>query len=113
MLERLMDTQDGSMVMLEQPLYVCVEAKRQDTDSRCSSKAQLLAQIKALQAQRSRTSETCLMSSDAVSRTGAISDGLHWGFWHIFKDGWYSYEQDTRDRYTAEKVLGNLRLSLI
>jgi len=108
MLERLMDKQDGSMVMVAKPLFVCVEAKRQDTYPRGSSKAQLLAQIKALQAQRSITSETCLMSSDTVSRTGAISDGLHWGFWHIHNDGWYSYEQDTRDRDAAEKTLGNL-----
>lgn len=108
MLEMLMDENDGSMVMVAKPLFVCVEAKRQDTHPRSSSKAQLLAQIKALQAQRSITSETCLMSNDMVSRTGAISDGLRWGFWHIHNDGWYFYQQDTRDRYAAEKTLGNL-----
>ena len=108
MLERLMDEQDGSMVMVAEPLFVCVEAKRQDTHSRGSDKAKLLAQIKGLQAQRSNTSGTCLMSSDTFGRTGAISDGLRWGFWYIHNGGWYSYEQDARDRYAAEKTLGNL-----
>ena len=102
-----MNAQDGSMVMVAKPLFVCVEAKRQDTHPRNSSKARLLAQIKALQRQRSNHSEIFLMNSDIRSRTGALSDGLQWNLWHIHNDGWYSYEQDTKDRYDAEKFLGN------
>jgi hypothetical protein len=106
-LDRLMNEQDGSMVMVAQPLFICVEEKRQETYPKSSSKVQLLAQIRALQTQRSNPSETCLMSSDIVNRTGAISDGLRWGFWH-HNGGWYSSEQDTRDRHAAEKLLCNL-----
>ena len=95
------------MVMVAEPLFVCAEAKRQDSYPQGSSKAQLLAQIKALRAQRSKHSETFLMNSDIVSRTGALSDGLQWNLWHIHNDGWYSYEQDTRDRNAAEKILGS------
>jgi hypothetical protein len=102
-----MNVQDGSMVMVEKPLFVCVEAKRQDSYPKGSSKAQLLAQIKVLKAQRSNHSETFLMNSDIVSRTGALSDGLQWNLWHIHNDGWYTYEQDTKDKYAAEKILGN------
>jgi hypothetical protein len=53
-----MDEQDGSMVMVAKPLFVCLAAKRQETDPESSNKAELLAQIKALQAQRSITSDS-------------------------------------------------------
>jgi len=102
-----MNSQDGSMVMVAKPLFVCVEAKRQDSYPQGSSKAQLLAQIRALQVQKLNHSETFLMYSDIVNRTGALSDGLQWSLWHLHNDGWYSYEQGTRDRCDAEKILGN------
>ena len=47
-----MNVLDGANVKVATPYFICVEAKRQQTLDVDSSKAQLLAQIRALQIQR-------------------------------------------------------------
>ena len=47
-----MNVLDGANVKVATPYFICLEAKRQQTLDVDSSKAQLLAQIRALQIQR-------------------------------------------------------------
>jgi hypothetical protein len=51
LLEKLMDDWDGADVKASKPLFICVEAKRWLMFGVEGSKAQLLAQIRALQLQ--------------------------------------------------------------
>jgi hypothetical protein len=104
---------DGSDVKATDPYFICVERKRQVTED-LSSKAQLLAQIRALQIQRFPIfSQLALINRDNQSRTGALTDGLTWSFWHSYHDGWYFEQFSSGSLDEALHLLSNILLLLI
>ena len=44
-------------------------------------------------------------SSNEVSRTGGITDGLKWTFYHRFKDKWYTLDLFTNDQQGCLRLL--------
>jgi hypothetical protein len=84
-----MHTEDGGGVKLEKPYFVCVEAKRRQTLMDNSPKAQILAQIRALQINGFSPSQSSTNERDESSCCGALTDGYKWSFWHNHNNGWY------------------------
>lgn len=97
---------DGAQIHPTDPYFICVEAKRQQKAEESSSKAQLLAQIRALQIQRfPYFASRALIHRDNKPRTGALTDGLKWSFWHNYNDGWYIYQFNSGSMDEALLVL--------
>jgi hypothetical protein len=103
-----MDVEDGADVKPIDPYFTCIEAKKFQTVATPSSKAQLLAQIRALQIQRFVSfliSFYLLMTRSEPTRVGALSDGLTWSIWQWFNNGWYYMTYTSRSDEDALLVL--------
>jgi len=95
-MEFLMEELDGTDVQAADPLFIVVEAKRQQTFDSDRAKAQLLAQLRALS----------IRNKD--SRTGALSDGTKWSFWHTHNHEWYIQQYTVKTKSEMHKLLGLL-----
>jgi len=98
---------DAADVKATDLYFICVEAKRQQTVDEQSGKAQLLAQIHALQIQRFFLDfkKPSLTNRGNKPITGALTDGFKWSFWHNFNEGWYFEQLNTRSLDEAMQVL--------
>ena len=96
---------DGTDVKMVSPYFVCAVAKRQQTHQLFKSKAQILTQIRALQVNRYSNLGLLLIFSNMESRTGALTDGSSWTFWHNHQGEWYMISLNSITNEEAKKVL--------